>query len=69
MLHFCPQCEKQYDCQPELQLISTSLHFPHSFRCGTPYDWRCPECATKTAMLLGEKSPMPIPFVYIRAAA
>ena len=28
MLDFCPQCEKHYDCQPELQLISASLHFP-----------------------------------------
>jgi hypothetical protein len=69
VLHFCPQCEQHYDCQPELQLTSASLHFPPGFRCGTPYNWRCPECAKTTAMLLREKLPMPIPFVYIRTAA
>jgi hypothetical protein len=69
MLHFCPQCEQHYDCQPELQLICGSLHFPHSLRCGTFYQWRCPECAKKTAILPGKKSPSVIPFFYTQAAA
>ena len=68
MLHFCPQCVQHYDCQPELQLICASLHFPHGLRCGTPYQWRCPECAKKAAILLGQKSPSLIPFVYTQAA-
>jgi len=69
MVHFCPRCEQRYDCQPELQLICASLHFPHAFRCGTPYHWPCPECAKNIAILSGEKLSVPIPFVYIGIAA
>ena len=69
MLHFCPQCKQNYDCQPPLQKILASFHFPYGFRCGTPYEWRCPERARKMALLTGEKSPVSIPFAYKPQAA
>jgi hypothetical protein len=64
MLHFCPQCRQHYDCQPGEKLFLASPHLPHGFRCGTPDEWRCPECATKIAILTGEKPPVSTSFVY-----
>jgi hypothetical protein len=64
MVHFCPQCGQHYDCQPGEKSFLAPPHLPHGFRCGTPYEWLCPECAKKIAILMGEKPPVSISFVY-----
>ena len=69
MLHYCPVCRRPYDCHPPpkpeeaeklaphlREIIMASIAFRSPFGCGTPYEWRCPSCAEKTAALRGEKS-------------
>ena len=70
MLHFCPQCNQHYDCEPRFQeIFDRSLPLPHSLQCRTPFESRCPECARKMVLLTGEKSTVPIPFAYKPQAA
>jgi hypothetical protein len=51
--HFCPECNRNYDCQVELTKEYATL-MPHGLRCGTPFEWRCPECARKDVLLHGK---------------
>jgi hypothetical protein len=75
MLHLCPQCNRHYDCQPEFHELLAGLlaekpdRILHALQCGTPFEWRCPECAKRAAMLLGEKNLAVISFIYTQPAA
>jgi len=69
MLHFCPLCKQHYECEPIPKVILASTPFLFGVECGTPYRWRCPECAKKMAMLMGDKLPTTIRFVYTHPAA
>ena len=53
MQHFCPECNRNYDCQVELTKEYATL-MPHGLRCGTPFEWRFPECARKDVLLHGK---------------
>src|SRR5580704_9336546 len=51
--HFCPECNRNYDCQVELTKEYSTLK-PHGLRCLTPFEWHCPECARKDVLLHGK---------------
>jgi hypothetical protein len=57
--HFCPECNRNYDCQVELTKEYSTLK-PHGLRCLTPFEWRCPECARKDVLLHGKDDFHPL---------
>src|SRR5208282_3102802 len=66
--HFCPECNRNYDCQVELTKEYATL-MPHGLRCGTPFEWRCPECARKDVLLHGKTTSNLTDFAYTTPAA
>jgi len=69
MLHFCPLCNQHYECEPVPKVLLSSMPFLYGKKSGTPHEWRCPECAKKLSMLVGERLPAVIRFVYTQPAA
>ena len=68
MQHFCPECNRNYDCQVELTKEYATL-MPHGLRCGIPFEWRCPECARKDVLLHGKTPSILTDFAYTTPAA
>jgi len=69
MLHFCPLCNQHHECEPIPKVILASTPFLFGIECGTPNQWRCPKCAKRMAMLMGERVPTMIRFIYTQPAA
>ena len=42
---------------------------PPGLRCGTPFEWRCPECARKDVLLHGKTTSILTDFAYTTPAA
>jgi len=42
---------------------------PHGIQCGTPYQWRCPECAKKDTLLYGKSEAFFTDFAYTSPSA
>jgi hypothetical protein len=66
--HFCPECSRDYNCNIE-RLREFSGLMPHGIQCGTPYKWRCPECARKDTLLYGKSEAFFTDFAYTSSAA
>jgi hypothetical protein len=66
--HFCSECNRNYDCQVELTKEYATL-MPHGLRCGTRFEWRCPECASKDVLLHGKTASILTDFAYTTPAA
>lgn len=67
MQHFCPTCQRSYDCKCNEAMME--IFGPHGLSCGTPFEWRCPECAKKDKLLYGGTNPMFPEYVYTKKAA
>ena len=67
MQHFCPECNRNYDCQIEFTKKCAAT-MPHGLPCGTPYSWRCPDCARKDTLLCDRPTSFYTDFAYTTSA-
>jgi hypothetical protein len=59
---------RNYDCQVELTREHATL-MPHGLQCGTPFAWRCPNCASKDIRLYTKAESFLGDFAYTTPAA